>query len=309
MALTTQTNYPARVIGTDKGYNGVSLTEFATTAEPEIASGSYMEIGGTVFYASADESISGIGAIANDNQIYIYVDVTGVVSASTTAPTWDTYKQGWYNSLDRAVAGCYKDSGGLYISKWVYGSNGKPSTPFRIEIEEVTKAIYALELPTLGTYPDPVLPTPTSFINFGTVYINSIPGASISGTDISLPAGTYRLEFTANVTYDRNDVSVINVWTAYLIYLYNSTTGEFLRYTPTRRIVKLVSTQNARAEVFKVDFGLTSASTIKLGGFNFGPYALPVNIESFYIGSATHDTNGVAVYTPAYNLLIERISL
>jgi hypothetical protein len=61
------------------------------------------------------ESISGIAGIANSTTFYVYYDVSGgVFLASTTAPTFDKEKRGWYNGNDRALFRIYKDSGGEY---------------------------------------------------------------------------------------------------------------------------------------------------------------------------------------------------
>jgi hypothetical protein len=120
VALTQVTDAVERLEKTYEGYNGVSLTNFALTTEPEIANGSVVEIGGAIWEASGgNESITGWAGIGNGNDVYIYVDAAGAATFSTTAPTWDTAKQGWYNGTDRAVAGLYKVDAATYADKYM----------------------------------------------------------------------------------------------------------------------------------------------------------------------------------------------
>jgi hypothetical protein len=105
------------------GYQAVSLTNFDTDNEPEIAAGSKVEIGGALFEFSANESITGWGGIGNDNDVYIklVVDGTSVTAEFTTsAPSWDTAKHGWYDGLDRYIGGLYKDGSGNYTAKYLF---------------------------------------------------------------------------------------------------------------------------------------------------------------------------------------------
>ena len=106
-------------------YNGISWDEWSTTNEPEITDGSVIEIGGALYNFSANEDIDSTAqwaGIGNDTIVYCYV-VTGGGGAtctgvlSTTAPSWDEAKQGWYNGSDRCYGIIYKDSGGNYTQK------------------------------------------------------------------------------------------------------------------------------------------------------------------------------------------------
>ncbi len=102
------------------GYHSISLTNLGSTAEPEIAAGSKVEIGGALFNFAAPESITGWGGIANDSVVWIKLVVAGAAVTAvftTTAPTWSTSKQGWYSGLDRYIAGLYKDGSALYAGK------------------------------------------------------------------------------------------------------------------------------------------------------------------------------------------------
>ena len=84
-----------------KGYNGVTLTQFANdTTEPQIAAGSIVEIAGSLYEFSGAEAITGFAGIGNGNQTYIEVTASGATASaafSTTAPTWATDKQGYCN--------------------------------------------------------------------------------------------------------------------------------------------------------------------------------------------------------------------
>ncbi len=102
------------------GYHSISLTNLGSTAEPQIAAGSKVEIGGALFNFAAPESITGWGGIGNDSVVWINLVVAGAAVTAvftTTAPTWSTSKQGWYSGLDRYVAGLYKDGSALYAGK------------------------------------------------------------------------------------------------------------------------------------------------------------------------------------------------
>lgn len=111
------------------GYQAISLTNFDNDSEPQIASGSKVEIGGALFEFTSNESITGWGSIGNNNDVYIKLVVSGTsVTAefTTTAPSWSTSKQGWYDSLDRYIGGLYKDGSGNYTEKFLYDPTGRP---------------------------------------------------------------------------------------------------------------------------------------------------------------------------------------
>jgi hypothetical protein len=103
------------------GFQAISLTHYDDTAEPQIAAGSVVEIGGALFEFAALESISGLSGIANNSDVYVKLTVSGSsVTASgvtTPAPTWDTAKQGWYSGAERYVFALRKDGSGNYTNK------------------------------------------------------------------------------------------------------------------------------------------------------------------------------------------------
>jgi len=83
---------------TFKGQHQVSLTNYSTTAESQVAAGSVIEIGGALYKFDSNESITGT---PSDGTVYIMAVPAGdsVTCAYTnTAPTWSDSKQGWYGT-------------------------------------------------------------------------------------------------------------------------------------------------------------------------------------------------------------------
>lgn len=81
-----------------RGYHQVTLTEMDTTTIPQVAAGSMVEVGGSLYEADSNESISG-SASSGTNYIYL-VPGSSIVTPTwtTTAPTWSDAKQGWYGT-------------------------------------------------------------------------------------------------------------------------------------------------------------------------------------------------------------------
>lgn len=128
MALAQITTDIEKLEKTYEGYNGVSLTNFDNTSEPQIAVGSVVEVGGSIFEVqSSDEPITGWSGISNDTAVYIYIDSLGAASFSSASPIWNTARQGWYNSNDRAVAGVYKVDASTYQDKYIFYNSTDPS--------------------------------------------------------------------------------------------------------------------------------------------------------------------------------------
>jgi hypothetical protein len=87
---------------TFKGQHQVSLTNYNTTAESQVAAGSGIEIGGALYKFDSNESITGT---PSDGTVYIMAVPSGdsVTCAYTnTAPTWSDSKQGWYGTVGTA---------------------------------------------------------------------------------------------------------------------------------------------------------------------------------------------------------------
>jgi len=79
--------------------HAVSLTEFSTDTEPEIAEGSKIEVNGALFKFDDDETIDDSG-VANGMCFVKLLPVDDSITAEFTndAPTWDDEKQGWYEA-------------------------------------------------------------------------------------------------------------------------------------------------------------------------------------------------------------------
>jgi hypothetical protein len=87
----------------------LGLTNMNTISAPQVARGSRVEVGGSLYKCSdtADETITGT---PGTGQNYIYCVPAGASASftySTTAPTWNSVKGGWYNGNNRAVAKVY----------------------------------------------------------------------------------------------------------------------------------------------------------------------------------------------------------
>ena len=146
----------ARVEKQSKGYNGISLTAFATSTVCAIAAGSVVEIDGAVFHFASETSVS--GSIAT-GQNYIICSVTGTSAepywSQTAASTWDTAKQGFYTAAERYVAGCASD-GSTYNGKWLYLNQDSHSSPaFNVDLggtaqENIATAYTCIEWSTIN---------------------------------------------------------------------------------------------------------------------------------------------------------------
>lgn len=125
------TNILARLERTYKGYDGVSLTEWAAgnTDRPEIAAGSVIEIDGSPFYYATDETIVDEAGLT-DGWCYIKHVVSGDAVTPTLTNTfgiWDTAKQGFYDGGDRYSLHVMYRSGAItkiFTQKGFVSNNG-----------------------------------------------------------------------------------------------------------------------------------------------------------------------------------------
>jgi hypothetical protein len=104
-----------------RGYHQVTLTEIDTTTIPQVAAGSMVEVGGSLYEADNNETIDTSfevdPAVGGADTYYIcLVPTTGVVTPSWTtyAPEWSDAKQGWYGDGVNVAANC------RYVAKCVY---------------------------------------------------------------------------------------------------------------------------------------------------------------------------------------------
>lgn len=121
------------IINSLKGFQSISLTNNETSDATAIAAGSVVEVAGTFFQWSSDETPSGWSAIATAETAYIALTPSGAAGSQTvsaaytaTAPTWRNDNQGWYASAVsniRYIGHVYKTSATEYDYKFTY-SNG-----------------------------------------------------------------------------------------------------------------------------------------------------------------------------------------
>lgn len=103
-----------------KGKNDITISEFDSTAAPDVKVGSVFEDNGAIFLVeTADETPTGYAGISSSTTFYLYWDEDpGAFIYSETVPTWNDALQGWYNGNDRAFFSMFKDSGDtLYEQK------------------------------------------------------------------------------------------------------------------------------------------------------------------------------------------------
>lgn len=184
----------------NRGYNGISLTNFTNTTIPQVSGGSSYEIDSSgdsvVYLVSGSTTITGLAGLAFPNDVFIYSDTSGNLSASLTSPSWDTTKQGWYNSNDRAIAGLYKVDNSTYTQKWVYSNNGLKI--FQSNDRLVTVPAYMELEYVIGSGSQAVSTSWTKMVYNATV-VNRITGASETTGVVTLPQGRYRINFITKV--------------------------------------------------------------------------------------------------------------
>ena len=102
-----------------KGKADITISEYDTTAAPDVKAKSVFENNGTVTEVATDTTPTGYAGISSGTTFYTYWDESeSVFIYSAAAPTWSDLLQGWYNGNDRAFFSMYKDSGGtLYENK------------------------------------------------------------------------------------------------------------------------------------------------------------------------------------------------
>ena len=117
------------------GFIALSLTNFTNDDEPTIAAGSVVEISGSLYSVTSNQSIAGWGAIANGPVwVKLVPDGTNPFTAeyTSTAPTWFDSKQGWYDGTgtDRYVAGLTKTGASGYELKVILDTTDRGAVLF-----------------------------------------------------------------------------------------------------------------------------------------------------------------------------------
>lgn len=104
----------------NKGYIALSLTNYDNNNLPAIAAGAEVELNREIIKFDTETAINGAPTSGSTN--YIYINSSDLKPYwTTTAPTWSSARNGWYDSGDsnRYIGGCYYD-GTNYKAKWVY---------------------------------------------------------------------------------------------------------------------------------------------------------------------------------------------
>lgn len=119
-----------------QGYNGINLTNWATSAASVIAAGSGVEVAGAFFRYSGDDTndATSFSAIATNATAYLQLEPSGTVGSqivtsswTSTAPVWRESLNGWYFSAAsniRYVAGCVKTGATSYEYKFIMEDRG-----------------------------------------------------------------------------------------------------------------------------------------------------------------------------------------
>jgi hypothetical protein len=133
------------ILNSLKGYIGLSLTNFSTSAISQIAVGSVVEVAGAFFNFASNDTINASSwtAITTATTAYIALTPSGttgsqILTASYIAgpPAWNTSNQGWYASAGsntRVVGGIYKNSPTSYTKKFLITGNMSQSCFVYIE--------------------------------------------------------------------------------------------------------------------------------------------------------------------------------
>ena len=108
----------------------VSMTHWDDTEEPVIEAGSYVTINHALYSlttAGGLTTISGCTDITGGQPIYVMAVPNGdsvTAQATTSPPTWDADKGGWYGTgaaaNHRYIAGMYRDTDNGFIRKYIY---------------------------------------------------------------------------------------------------------------------------------------------------------------------------------------------
>lgn len=135
MAMT-QIQSKFEAIGIQRiGYIAMSISNLDNTSEPLIEEGSVIEIGGALHQAASDQDVdvnSDFAGIANSTKFYGYINGSTLIPAlTTTAPTWSTDKQGWYDATEvhRYYMNAYKDGSGNWTGKSIIQSKMNTDLP------------------------------------------------------------------------------------------------------------------------------------------------------------------------------------
>ena len=177
---------------TRTGYIALSLTEYDSTARPEIAGGSLVEVAGALFRFSTTEAISTSGVTSTAAQMYYIrlVPTSSQCSAqfSTTASAWREDLQGYYHSTtsNNRVVGATYFTGVDYTAKTIYIENSLQRQMFihgsgSVLASTVYQAISTINVPMTG-----YVKNITGINLMGSAMYACITGYTVASTSVSV---------------------------------------------------------------------------------------------------------------------------
>ena len=116
-------------------HDRVTLTEWDTTTVPQVAAGGLFEAGGAYYEVQSDTTISGTPTNAVWNFIK-FTPSTKVFAWTTTAPTWDNEKLGYYSGTDKYMPFAVSLFSGTYIKVIHDFENRIKSDPIRMLVAD-----------------------------------------------------------------------------------------------------------------------------------------------------------------------------
>lgn len=238
-----------------RGYQAVSLTEMGTTNQPSIASGSAIEVAGTLYRFASDNSI--LSAPTGSGMFYIVIKksvdgLTCTAEFTSIAPTWSDAKQGWYGTGTGA--------------SWRYLDYDIPYTHagtlfYKNQNDRKTPKIFHIIDSKANTTAGGTFTAPQTYRSFNTTVYNGISGASVNVSDIILPAGTYRASVTAP-GFDTGGCSIILITGSTILGRggYNSNAG-----VQVNSVLECVFTHTGLNTIYVLQFGASTKTTTGLG--------------------------------------------
>ena len=205
------------IVNNLSGYQAISLTNFTTSAQSLIAAGSRLEMGGSFFYFSGNETpqASTWTAITTSTTAYITLTPSGTAGSqiltakyAQAAPVFSTSKQGWYTtaaSIVRHIGGVYKNSPTSYQQAFLLPAKQAQSTVNVRETQVVNIGVWdmvatASTIVATGIDPAKVLAYQTTLVNDGDETRYTLP----IGRPYATAGGCYMQAWSSELDQDGN---------------------------------------------------------------------------------------------------------
>ena len=199
----------------------LTITHMSDNVVPAITAGSFIEVGGSLFYLSAEEAISitdpTTGTTVANGVIYVIAIPSGddiTFAFTATAPAWSDTKQGWYGTGSHT--GC-RYTHRLY--KTVSGYNSKHAikncnhSKLQVDYEHVI-AVASLGSQTVGNATEKLLASPSEVIDTHNAFSPTatftapVRGIYRCNAQIKVNAGSGNFFFKKNGTYNTPSVDI-----------------------------------------------------------------------------------------------------